>query len=429
MTLTIETYLFWAAVLLILSVIASKFSDRLGVPTLIIFLVIGMLAGSDGPGGIYFDDPQLAQNLGILALVIILFSGGLDTSWKQTRPVILEGVLLATLGVLITAFTLGLFAHFLLKISLLEGVLLGAIVSSTDAAAVFSILRSKNINLKGKLAPLLEFESGSNDPMAVFLTVALSMLLVDPSRTLLGLIPMFFQQMLLGLLLGVGAGKLTIFLINRLRLGYTGLYPVLTLGVLFLTYSVTSLVGGSGFLAVYLVGLMMSREEFLHKRSLLRFYDGFAWLMQIVMFLTLGLLVFPSKIVTIIIPGLAIAFFLILIARPLSVITAMVFSRMKLPEKTFLSWVGLRGAVPIVLATYPRLMGLPQSELIFNIVFFVVLVSVLLQGTSIPFVAKLLKVETKKEPAAPYPIEFVNRNRMEGRIPRVCYPARSLGGG
>jgi len=422
---SIETYLLLAAVLLILSVIASKFSDRLGVPTLIIFLVIGMLAGSDGPGGIYFDDAQLAQNLGIVALVIILFSGGLDTSWKRTRAVMKDGIILATAGVLITALSLGVFAHFIFGISLLEGILLGSIVSSTDAAAVFSVLRSKGVQLKGRLKPLLEFESGSNDPMAVFLTVAVSLVLTDPERTLGGLIPMFFQQMILGALLGIAAGKLAVFLTNRLRLGYSGLYPVLTLGVLFLTYSITALIGGSGFLAVYLVGLMMSREEFLHKRSLLRFYDGLAWLMQIVMFLALGLLVFPSKLITIALPGLAVALFLTFFARPLSVFLATAFSKISLPEKAFISWVGLRGAVPIILATYPRLMGIPQSDLIFNIVFFVVLISALLQGTTIPFVAKKLKLDGNAQTETRYPIEFAEESEWKGELREIVIPDHS----
>lgn len=422
---SIETYLLLAAVLLILSVIASKFSDRLGIPTLIIFLVIGMLAGSDGPGGIYFDDARLAQNLGIIALVIILFSGGLDTSWKRTRAVMKDGIILATAGVLITALSLGVFAHFIFDIPLLDAVLLGSIVSSTDAAAVFSVLRSKGVHLKGRLKPLLEFESGSNDPMAVFLTVAVSLVLTDPERTLWGLVPMFFQQMILGALLGIAAGKLAVFLTNRLRLGYSGLYPVLTLGVLFLTYSITALIGGSGFLAVYLVGLMMSREEFLHKRSLLRFYDGLAWLMQIVMFLALGLLVFPSRLVTIALPGLAVALFLTLVARPVSVFLTTAFSKISLPERVFISWVGLRGAVPIILATYPRLMGIPQSDLIFNTVFFVVLVSALLQGTTIPFVAKKLKLDGIDEGETRYPIEFAEESEWKGDLQEIVIPDHS----
>jgi cell volume regulation protein A len=422
---SLETYLLLAAALLILSVVASKFSDRLGIPTLIIFLVIGMLAGSDGPGGIYFDDARLAQNLGIIALVIILFSGGLDTSWKRTRTVMKDGLILATAGVLITALCLGVFAHFIFDISLLEGILLGSIVSSTDAAAVFSVLRSKGVQLKGRLKPLLEFESGSNDPMAVFLTVAVSLVLTDSERTLWGLIPMFFQQMILGALLGIAAGKLAVFLTNRLRLGYSGLYPVLTLGVLFLTYSVTALIGGSGFLAVYLVGLMMSREEFLHKRSLLRFYDGLAWLMQIAMFLALGLLVFPSRLVTIVLPGLAMALFLTLVARPVSVFLGTAFSKISLSEKVFISWVGLRGAVPIILATYPRLMGIPQSDLIFNTVFFVVLISALLQGTTIPYVAKKLKLDGIDQAETRYPIEFVEESEWKGELQEIIIPENS----
>ena len=425
MPVTIEPYLVGAALLLILSVIASKISDRLGVPALLLFLGIGMLAGSDGLGGIYFDDPALAQYLGVMALVIILFSGGLDTSWKSVRAAAREAVSLATLGVLLTAVTLGIFAHLILGISLLEGILLGAIVSSTDAAAVFAILRSRGIHLKGKLKPLLELESGSNDPMAVFLTVALAQLLVDPGRSVASLIPSFFQQMGFGLVIGLAAGKLILWATNHLKLGYAGLYPVITLGLVFLTYGATNLVGGSGFLAVYLAGLIMGKADFIHKRSLVRFYDGTAWLMQIVMFLTLGLLVFPSRLVAVILPGLAIALFLMLVARPLSVMFGLLAARLSLPEKIFVSWVGLRGAVPIVLATYPRILGLPESDLIFNVVFFVVLTSVLLQGTSLPYVAKKLRVESPPDARTEYPIEFVEGTEWKGQLKESVVPAHS----
>lgn len=414
MTLTFEMLLVGAAVLLFLSVIASKISDRFGVPALLLFLAVGMLAGSDGLGGIYFDDPGLAQNMGVIALVIILFSGGLDTPWKAVRPVLRESLILATLGVLITALITGYFAHLILNISLAEGVLLGAIVSSTDAAAVFAILRSRGIHLKGNLKPLLELESGSNDPMAVFLTIGMVQLILNPQLSIASLIPMFLQQALIGLGVGWAAGKASLYLTNHLKLGYVGLYPVLTLGLIFFTYGVTALLGGSGFLAVFVAGVVMGKTDFIHKHTLLRFYDGTAWLMQIVMFLALGLLVFPSRLVQVILPGLLVALILVFIARPLSVFLGLSFSRFTLRERSFISWVGLRGAVPIILATYPRVFGIADSDLIFNVVFFVVLTSVLLQGTSLPWVAKKIGVEGLPSTKTDYPLEFIPGTEWNG---------------
>jgi len=364
-----ETVLIGAAVLLLLSVLVSKISDRFGVPTLLLFLVLGMLAGSDGPGGIAFDDPAAAQFIGVVALVQILFAGGLDTEWERVRPVLKEGLLLATVGVLITALVTGLFATVLLGFPLLEGLLLGAIVSSTDAAAVFSVLRSKGVGLKGQLQPLLELESGSNDPMAIFLTVGLSQLITQPDSSPLGLLGLFLLQMLVGGVAGYLMGRVMLFLVNRLKLGYEGLYPVLILSMAFLTFGLTDLLGGSGFLAVYLAGLVLGHHDFIHKRSLVRFNDGLAWLMQIAMFLTLGLLVFPSELVPIIGVGLLMAFCLIFIARPLGTFVGLLPSAFRWRGKAFISWVGLRGAVPIVLATFPLLNQIPQADLIFNVVF------------------------------------------------------------
>jgi len=382
------------ALLLLLSVLASKVSERFGIPALLLFLVLGMLAGSDGPGGIYFDDAALAQFVGVTALSLILFSGGLDTDWNSVRPVFKYGLTLSTLGVLLTTLLVGLFTQVVLRSSLLEGLLLGAIVSSTDAAAVFSILRSKGVSLKGQLKPLLELESGSNDPMAVFLTISLVQLLTQPATSLANLILLFGVQMSLGVIAGYVMGKGIVFLANHLRLGYEGLYPVLTLSSVLFTYGVTNLIGGSGFLAVYLAGIVAGNHDFIHRRSLLRFHDGIAWLMQIAMFLTLGLLVFPSRLVPIGGASLLIALWLVFIARPASVFVSLFPIRaLSVREKTLVSWVGLRGAVPIVLATYPLLARIPQADLIFNVVFFIVLTSVLLQGTTIPLMARWLGVD------------------------------------
>jgi potassium/hydrogen antiporter len=411
-----EYILIGASILLLISVLASKISDRFGVPALLLFLVLGMLAGSEGPGGIYFDDPALAQAIGIAALVLILFSGGLGTEWNRVRPVVKEGLILSTLGVLITALILGLFARLLLGLSLVEGLLFGSIVSSTDAAAVFSVLRSQGISLKGRLKPLLELESGSNDPMAVFLTVGLIQLITQPGSSPMGLVGFFLLQMLVGAVVGYGMGRVMQFLVNRLRLGYEGLYPVLTLSLVFLTFGLADVIGGSGFLAVYLAGIVLGHYDVIHKRSLLRFHDGLAWLMQIAMFLTLGLLVFPSRLVPIMGVGLLVAGCLMLVARPVSVFAGLLPSTLNWREKTFVSWVGLRGAVPIILATYPLLARLPQADLIFNVVFFVVLTSVLLQGTSIPQIARWLRVDAPARTRRLYPIEYTPMGGLKSEL-------------
>ncbi|MCL4261682.1 MAG: potassium/proton antiporter [Anaerolineae bacterium] len=406
-----EYMMIGAATLLLISVLVSKISDRFGVPVLLLFLLLGMVIGSDGPGGIYFDDPALAQFLGVIALILILFSGGLDTEWASVRPVLKEGMLLATFGVFLTALAVGLFATLLLDFSLIEGLLLGAIVSSTDAAAVFSILRSKGISLKGRLKPLLELESGSNDPMAIFLTIGLIQLLSQPDTSPLSLVGLFVLQMGIGAVMGYGMGRVMLFFINRSRLGYEGLYPVLTLSLVFLTFGLTDALNGSGFLAVYLAGVVLGRYDFIHKRSLLRFHDGLAWLMQIAMFLALGLLVFPSELVPVVGVGLLIAAFLMFVARPVSVFLSLLPSSLDWRAKTFISWVGLRGAAPIILATFPLLARLPQADLIFNIVFFIVLTSVLLQGTTLSPVARWLRVDAPAARKRLYPLEY---NPMEG---------------
>jgi cell volume regulation protein A len=405
--IAIEYILLGAAVLLLLSILASKASGRIGVPSLLFFLGVGMLAGSEGPGGIPFDNAYLAQSLGVVALVFILFAGGLVTTWESVRNVIGKAIALSTLGVLITALLVGLFATLVLGFSLLEGILLGAIVSSTDAAAVFAVLRERSVGLKGEIKPLLELESGTNDPMAVFLTVGLTGLLANPNSSMLGLLPMFLQQMTLGALLGYGFGKATVFVINRMRLESEGLYPVLSLALVLLTYGATSSVGGNGFLAVYIAGLVLGNHDFIHQQSLIRFHDGLAWLMQIAMFLTLGLLVFPSRLVPVVGVGLLVALVLMFVARPVGVYLTLFFTGMRWREKTMISWVGLRGAVPIILATFPLLAGIPQANTIFNLVFFIVLTSVLLQGTTLPVVARWLGVDAPLEVKRQYPLELV----------------------
>lgn len=416
----IENILLGASILLILSIIASKASRELGIPALLLFLAIGMLAGSDGPGGIYFDDPWLTQLIGIMALTFILFDGGLATEWKVIRPVLWMGAALSSLGVLISAAVVGIFVYFIFDLTLLEGILLGAIVASTDAAAVFSILRSKAVRLKGNLEPLLELESGTNDPMAVFLTIGLTGLIANPNQPVWSLVPIFFWQMILGGLIGYLLGRGMSMFLNRLKLVYEGLYPVLTISLVLFTYSATAYIGGNGFLAVYLAGLIMRRHDFLRRRSIMRFHDGLAWLMQITMFLTLGLLVFPSRVLPIAGAGLLVSAFLIFVGRPASVFITLIFHKLSFREKTLVSWVGLRGAAPIILATFPLLEGIPHSDTIFHLVFFIVLTSVLLQGTTIPYVAKWLKVDTPTEPPfQPYPLELVQTANPDSELVEI----------
>jgi len=392
MSVATENVLLVGSILLLISIIAGKTSDRFGVPTLIFFLVIGILAGSEGIGGIYFNNAHLAQFIGIVALNFILFSGGLDTDWQTIKPVLWRGVALSTIGVFVTALTLGLFVHYVFNFSLLEGLLLGSIVSSTDAAAVFSILRKKGVGLKGHLRPVLELESGSNDPMAYFLTISLTTLLVNGDVSFYQLIPLFIKGFAIGGLVGYGMGRITSWLVNNIKLNSDGLYPALILGLAMFTYSATDFLGGNGFLAIYLCAVILGNSNFIHKRSMIKYYDGQAWLMQIIMFLTLGLLVFPSKIIPVIGSGLLISVFLMLVARPIGVFASLAFFKVNIRSRLFLSWVGLRGAVPIVFATYPMIAGLPKADTIFNLVFFISVTSVLLQGTTLSFVAKLLHV-------------------------------------
>jgi cell volume regulation protein A len=429
MQISFEFILVGVSLLFLTSVIASKVSDRFGIPILLLFLAIGILAGSEGIGGIYFDDPYLTQYVSITALIIILFSGGLDTRWKSIRPVFKEGMTLATLGVLLTAVGFGLIAYFVLRLPILESFLIGAITSSTDAAAVFAILRSRGVNLKPRLAPLLELESGSNDPMAVILTVTLIGFITGLSSSVIGAVGLVLLQLGIGALIGWLMSRAALYLINRIKLGYEGLYDILLIALALLAYGGTTLIKGSGFLAVYIFAVLLGKSDFLHKRSVLRFFDSAAWVSQIVLFLTLGLLVFPSRLVPVMLPGLSLALGLILVARPLAVFISLIPFKYTFKEKVFLSWVGLRGAVPIVLATYPLVAGLTNADLIFNIVFFVVVVSVLLQGTLLPFFARKLGIECDEPPPRKYPIEIVSGDLIQSQLKEVRIPAGSFADG
>lgn len=392
MNLTIENILLVGSLLLFVSIIVGKTSYKFGVPTLLLFLAIGMLAGSEGIGGIRFDNPEIAQFIGIVSLNFILFSGGLDTNWSSVKPILKQGIALSSLGVVLTALSLGTFVWLVTDFTFFESMLLGSIVSSTDAAAVFSILRSKSLALKSNLRPTLELESGSNDPMAFVLTIAFLSLVINQDQSFATIIPLFFQQMILGGIAGFAFGKLSKLIINYITLDFEGLYPVLVISLMFITFSATDFVGGNGFLAIYLCAVYLGNQDLIHKKTILKVYDGLAWLMHIVLFLALGLLVFPSQIIPYLGIGIIVSLFLIIVARPLSVFLSLMFFKMNLRRKLYISWVGLRGAVPIVFATYPLLAGIEKANMIFNIVFFVSVTSVIIQGTTLPIVAKWLGV-------------------------------------
>ena len=414
--LPIEWIIFVVSVLLLFSVLASKASGRVGVPALLVFLAVGMLAGSDGPGGIYFDNPWMTQFLGSLALAFILFDGGLQTRWSSVRPILRPALSMATLGVALTAGAVAAFLHFVLGFPWLNGLLIGSIISSTDAAAVFSILRSRGTRLREPLEPLLELESGSNDPMAIFQTIGFTGILANPGLSALSLLPVFFLQFGVGGAAGWALGKLTVRLLNRINLREEGLYPALTTAAMLLIFGLTTLLRGSGFLAVYIAGLVLAQSSFVHKRSLGSFHNGSAWLMQIIMFLVLGLQVFPSHLPSVAGTGLLVAGFLALVSRPLSVFISLIPFRFSVREKLLVSWVGLRGAVPIVLTTFPLLSGVAEADTIFHIIFFVVLVSVLIQGTTITLAAKLLGLTHIPAPGTREPLITSFQSEYEGHL-------------
>lgn len=391
-TLTIEPAMLVAGGVVAIAILATRLSARLGVPALILFLATGMLAGSDGPGGIWFDDPGLTWSVGVVALALLLFSAGLDTDARSIRPVLAPGLVLASVGVATSAGLTAAFYSLAFQRPAGEGFLLGAIVSSTDAAAVFGVLRSTGIRLRGRIQPLLEMESGSNDPVAIFLTLAASAALAGPSPTIGNVLLGMVGQMGIGLVAGVLGGRVLVWGLNRLRVSQEGLYAVFAAALAFVVFGATALAHGSGFLAIYVAGIVAGSRALIHRRAILRFHDALAWLAQIAMFVLLGLLVFPSRLPAVAGEGLAIAGFLLLVARPLSVFVSLTPFGVPLREQMMVAWVGLRGAVPIVLAAWPRVMGIQGSERIFDIVFFVVVVSVLVQGVSLPRVARWLGV-------------------------------------
>lgn len=395
-------------VLLLTSVLASKASGRFGVPALLLFLIVGMLAGSDGIGNIEFEDAVMAKLIGDFALTVILFSGGLDTEWSKIRPVLLPGLSLSSVGVLLTIALVGSFSWFILGsfstfelgpngISWGEALLLGAIISSTDAAAVFSVLRSSPFQLPDKLQGLLELESGSNDPMAVLLTVNILGILTSTHFSLGTFILELFLQLLIAVLLGYGGGLAMVWIINHLNLASPGLYPAATLGLIFLLSGTATVLHGSAVLTIYLAGIVMGHHDFTNRQVIISFHDGLTWLVQIIMCLTFGLLVVPDELPATAAISISIALFLIFVARPISVFVSLSFSEFNWREKLFIAWVGLRGAIPMILATLPLTMNLSQSKAIFNVVFFLVLLSIFLQGLTLVPVAKRLSLFENKE--------------------------------
>lgn len=399
--------------MLLTGVLATKFSTRLGLPALVLFLIGGMILNNY----LYFDNVELTQLIGIMALIIILFDGGTQTKWENIRPVIGTASVLATLGVLLTSAIAGLAAMYILDFSLLEGLLFGAIVGSTDAAAVFSVLGNKNFNQR--LTATLEAESGSNDPMAVFLTVALIELIQLPDSSIWIAIGSFFIQMGLGLILGLLLGKITVFIINHIKLDTSGLYPVLAMGAAVFTYAVTDYLGGSGLLAVYVMAVFVGNNDLTYRFTIIRFNEGFAWMMQIVMFTLLGFLVFPTELLDVVWEGILLAIILMFVARPIAIFISMVIMKFNVKEKLFISWAGLKGAVPIVLATYPVLAGLENSNLMFNAVFFVVLFSALVQGTSLSWLATKLGLTINEEDAAIPSLELIHLGTTESEIMKL----------
>lgn len=399
MTLTVELFLLIVSVLLFVSLLVGKMGSRFGVPTLLLFLLIGVLFGSDGLG-IEFNSPKVAQAIGVVALNIILFSGGMDTRMNEIKPIAAQGLVLATVGVLLTALLTGLFIYWLtnnffnaVTFTLLESFLLASVMSSTDSASVFSILRSKNVSLKENLRPMLEFESGSNDPMAYMLTIVLIQLIQLPEIDAWAAVWMFVKQLAFGGLAGYFLGKLFVRIINKINLDNDALYSVLLVTLMFFLFGITTFIGGNGYLAVYVGGLFIGNSRFVHKRSSLKFFDGMTWLVQIIMFLTLGLLVNPSELLPIAGVGIVVGLFMIFVSRPITIHACLLpFRKLSLKARNYVSWVGLRGAVPIIFATYPWISDISHAKTIFNIVFFITIISLLVQGTTVSSMAKWLKL-------------------------------------
>ena len=404
MIFTAENILLIGSILLFVSIVVGKTGYRFGVPALLLFLLVGMLFGSDGLG-LQFHNAKIAQFIGMVALSVILFSGGMDTKFKEIRPILSPGIVLSTVGVFLTALFTGLFIWYLSGMSwtnihfpLITSLLLASTMSSTDSASVFAILRSQKMNLKHNLRPMLELESGSNDPMAYMLTIVLIQFIQSDGMGTGNIIGSFIIQFLVGAAAGYILGKLAILILNKINIDNQSLYPILLLSFVFFTFAITDLLRGNGYLAVYIAGMMVGNHKITFRKEIATFMDGLTWLFQIIMFLMLGLLVNPHEMIEVAVVALLIGVFMIVIGRPLRVFLCLLpFRKITLKSRLFVSWVGLRGAVPIIFATYPVVANVEGSNMIFNIVFFITIVSLIVQGTSVSFVARLLHLSTPLE--------------------------------
>lgn len=407
MIVTTGNILLIGSVLLIASIILSKAGARFGIPTLLVFLIAGMLFGTDGLG-LQFNSAEDAQFLGVIALSVILFSGGLDTRFSDIKPILTPGIVLSTLGVVLTTLFAGLFISWIsgfewlnITLPLTTSLLLAATMSSTDSASVFNILRSQRMSLKYNLRPMLELESGSNDPMAYMLTLVLIQVVGAGAVTASEVVTMLFVQFVIGGSVGYLLGRGAVLFINKLQLSNTSLYPIIAFGLIFLVYSLTDVCHGNGFLAVYIAGIVMGNSRMGFKREITTFLDGITWLCQIILFLILGLLVNPHEMVSVALAGTLIGIFMIVVARPLSVMLCLLpFKHINFKSRLFVSWVGLRGAAPILFATYPIISNVEGANIIFNIVFFVTILSLIVQGTTLSTIAQALNI-SEPEPEKP----------------------------
>ena len=400
-----EGVLLIGSVLTFCSILISKTGYRFGIPTLLLFLLVGMFFGSDGLG-LQFNKVSEAQFIGMIALSIILFTGGMDTKLKDIKPVMAQGVLLSTAGVLITTLLTGIFIFWIsqwsitsISLPLMTSILLAATMSSTDSASVFNLLRSQKMHLKENLRPMLELESGSNDPMAYMLTIALIQVIASGSAFSVSSVALdILVQFAVGGIIGFLFGKFSVWLINKINLSNGSMYPILLLSLIFITFIITDELKGNGYLAVYIAGVVVGNHRLVFRKETDTFMNGLTWLVQIVMFLTLGLLVNPKEMLAIAPIALLIGLFMIIVARPISVFACLLpFRGISLQARTFVSWVGLRGAVPIIFATYPVVAEIPGADQIFNIVFFITLVSLVFQGMTIAKVARMLHLDLPEE--------------------------------
>ena len=383
------------ALVLLMCITSTKILYKFGVPILLIFIVFGMLFGSDGIVGIYFNDYQLASKVSTIALIFIMFYGGFGTNWVTAKPVALQSVFMSTLGVVFTAILTGLFCFFVFKTTLLEGLLIGSVVGSTDAASVFAILRSQRLNLKGSIASMLELESGSNDPCAYMLTVIILGLMAGGGYG--NIIPMILKQVIVGVIVSVVLAKLSIYLLRHAKFEIEGFYPIFVTAIAVLAYSLSEYFSGNGYLSVYITGIIIGNSKIPHKKSIFQFFDGISWIMQIMLFFLLGLLAFPSKIPSVMIKGISISIFMIFVARPVAIFSILYWFKTPIKEEIFISWVGIRGAASIVFAIFAETYGVPINNDIFHIIFFIALFSVAVQGTVIPKLAKKLDLIDNEE--------------------------------